>query len=317
MSFVGPILSGIGAVGSLFGRSSAPSPQSVQMPGTKQAANDFLSANRSQYNMNQGTVPAYQSLVSQMQNNPYGGQAMAGANAGAGYGAATAADAFGNAQQLSGLSDMLVPYASQYLTQAFDPQQDLYNRTLHGLEQQNRAGQSARGIAMTPYGAGLENQARSNFNIDWQNNLLSRMGQGIQGVGSLANTIGQGYTGAAGLGEGASQLAGASGMLPNNTYNQLGTQGLDWLNALSTARNAGPQQYLSNLQGYLGLGNSANANALSAANMGFNQNQQMGQNLGNSLSSFGQYGQNSGFFGGLANLFGGGGAVRSGTGMLY
>ena len=62
---------------------------------------------------------------------------------------------------------------------ALDPNQALYDRTRQQVQEGARAGQSARGIAMSPFGAGLENDAMRNFNIDWQNNLLSRATQGL------------------------------------------------------------------------------------------------------------------------------------------
>jgi hypothetical protein len=86
-------------------------------------------------------------------------------------------------------------YMGQMGQMAFDPQQELYNRTAQQLQDQVRSAESARGIAMTPYGAGVEGKTMSDFNIDWQNNLLSRALQGAQGIGSLEGTYGKGLAG--------------------------------------------------------------------------------------------------------------------------
>lgn len=63
-----------------------------------------------------------------------------------------------------------------------DPQQALYNATLQKMQDQVRAGQSARGVAMSPFGAGGEADAASRFNIDWTNSQLGRQLSGLQGL---------------------------------------------------------------------------------------------------------------------------------------
>ena len=63
-----------------------------------------------------------------------------------------------------------------------DPQDALYNRTVQQLQDQTRAGQSARGTAMSPFGAAGEADVMKNFNIDWQNNLLDRQLKGLSGL---------------------------------------------------------------------------------------------------------------------------------------
>lgn len=71
---------------------------------------------------------------------------------------------------------------------ALDPQSSLYNRTAQQTQDQVRAGESARGITMSPYGAGVEGKAMSDFNIDWQNQQLQRQVQGLQGFSGAGNT---------------------------------------------------------------------------------------------------------------------------------
>jgi hypothetical protein len=112
-----------------------------------------------------------------------------------------------------GAADQLRTSTGQMLNTAFDPQNALYNRTLQQLQDQQRVGQAARGITMSPYGAGLENQALSNFNIDWQNNQLGRQTQGLQ-------TAGQTYGQAGNIGQqGVGQTAQVGGM-PYQAYEQ-------------------------------------------------------------------------------------------------
>lgn len=68
-----------------------------------------------------------------------------------------------------------------------DPRQALYGRTQQQLQDQTRASDSARGLAMSPYSAGIENKAMSDFNIDWQNQQLSRQLAGLQGMSGANN----------------------------------------------------------------------------------------------------------------------------------
>jgi hypothetical protein len=123
-----------------------------------------------------------------------------GAVTGAGYGAQTAKD-------VSGFSHGLIPYAQQIGQMGFDPQNALYDRTLQQVQDQQRAGQAARGISMSPYGAGLEGDATRNFNIDWQNQQLKRASDAataMEGLGSSAFN----------LGSGATDLAASAGRMP-------------------------------------------------------------------------------------------------------
>lgn len=167
--------------------------------------------------------PQWQQYVTDTNNlvNGASGQnAVAGAN--------TAAAMGGNvAQNVGNFSNSLIPYAKNILDLGFDPQQALYDRTLHQVQEQQRVGQAARGIEMTPYGAGLENDALQNFNIDWQNNALDR----AVTAGNTASSIG---SNALTLGSGASGLAASSAYLPYSTQRGLLNDKAAALNAEST-----------------------------------------------------------------------------------
>lgn len=319
MSWLSAGLGVASALGGLFGGGGAgyqgPSPQSVQLPRVGNAANDFLAGNENlgQYNLAGQLLPQYQQLADQYGANPYGAQATAGAQTGSGYGMDAAARGAGDSASLSGFSSSLIPYASQIGQTAFDPQNALYARSLAETQAQQRAGQSARGVAMSPYGASLENKALSDFNIDWQNQQLDRQTQGASAMGGLLGNVGSGYGQALQLGQNASQLAGQAGAMPYDAYQAQGQNQLGWLNALSGAGTQAaqiPQQQIANYGSYIGMGNAANNTAIGAARgqmagqqQGFQQDQTLGSNLGSSLSSFGPYGQNAGFFTNIGNLF--------------
>lgn len=129
-----------------------------------------------------------------------------------GAGAAGNLSATGAGMERTGQN--LLPYANSILNTSFDPQNALYDRTRQQLQEQSRAGQSARGLANSPFGAGLENKAMSDFNIDWQNNLLGRMATGAQSASGLAGQAGNLQTAGAGLIGQAPGLLAQSGALP-------------------------------------------------------------------------------------------------------
>lgn len=88
----------------------------------------------------------------------------------------------------TGAIPQAIGYGNSIMQTAMDPQNALYSRTQQQLTDQTRAGLEARGLDTSGVGAGIENNALSNFNIDWQNNLLSRQVQGAQAYSSLGNT---------------------------------------------------------------------------------------------------------------------------------
>lgn len=151
----------------------------------------------------------------------------------------------GNAQ--SATAGGLNAFGNQLMQQGFDPQNQLYARTQQQLQDQVRAGQAARGINMTPYGAGLENQANSNFNIDWQN---SQLGRAAQAAGAAAPLFSQANTNAIQ----GQQLAMSVPQLQSQLLQGLQTGAL----GSTTAQQQVIQDYLS----YLSGGSQGDANAV-------------------------------------------------------
>jgi hypothetical protein len=109
-----------------------------------------------------------------------------------------------------------------------DPQGELYSRTAQQVQDQSRAATSARGVGMSPYSAGVENDAMRNFNIDWQNKQLGREVAGVTAMTGATNAA----VGAAGFGADQNRgnvnalLSGVSGL--QGAYNTPGS----WLNTL-------------------------------------------------------------------------------------
>ena len=206
----------------------------------------------------------------------------------------------------------LDPLIGKLITAGFDPQKALYARTLQQVQDQAQASNAAAGVATTPYGAGLTNQATENFNIDWQNQQLQREIQAAQaasGVGTAAmGALTSGWDtmlnarqtdaniGLAALGLGGN-LANTAGNLLGTGANvmgagqQLGMGGANFLNTLS-------QQQIQNLLTYLQQSgaNAANwagatSNFLGGTNQLYGTQASINQaNLANLMNSLGGIG---------------------------
>lgn len=84
-------------------------------------------------------------------------------------------------------ANTLLNSGNSILNTAFDPQNQLYDQQFQKQRDQTNVNEAQRGITMSPYGAGVSNQADTNFNIGWQNNQLNRELQGIQGASQAMN----------------------------------------------------------------------------------------------------------------------------------
>jgi hypothetical protein len=95
-------------------------------------------------------------------------------------------------------------YANQALTNAFDPQQALYNQYLGQITDQTNSQEALRGIANTPYGAAVTGNTLGQFNTGWnaqqiQNeNVGANTAAALQGQESTAQTEGGQLISAAG-----------------------------------------------------------------------------------------------------------------------
>jgi hypothetical protein len=246
-----------------------------------------------------------QSLDAQLANiRGYAPQLQNAANqAGQGYtNAGTALTGLGNLDLAT--QKQLLGAGQNVYNMGLDPQNALYNRSVQQLQDQTGATNSMYGLGSSAAGAGVANQALSNFNIDWQNNQLSRALQGLQGYGQAAGVAGQyGQAGADALTQApqytlmgattpyemAQNIAGAPAQygtqygqyLQNNVYgpaqgiqNQAipymnygqGAQAVPYQNAYNNAQAMGGAAY----QGISQLGN----------------NPQVQQSLGNAFSNY-------------------------------
>jgi hypothetical protein len=197
--------------------------------------------------LSQGFDPRYGAAISGIENNPYYGQALGGAQAAAGMGAQGANAIQGLGGQIGGTVDPL-------LSSGFDPRAALFNRTEGRLMDQTNAINAMSGVAGTPYGASVTANALGNFDIDWQNQQLARQAQATGAAGSAANTAGGLYGAAPGL------MASSAG-LPSGVYTSNIGQILQALDQRNKAGLLGASGFGSLLgSGGQGLGQANNLN---------------------------------------------------------
>jgi hypothetical protein len=256
------------------------SPSVPQAPSTGNAQSIFNSGLNTQYGIaGQAAAP-----VAGIVNNQYAGGYQTGANL-------TGSQAQTGSGNLFSSVNSALPYGQQILTTAFDPQNALYARTQQQVQDQAGAQLAASGVGSTPFGQGVMGQDLSNFNIDWQNNQLSRESQGLSSYDSLLGSAASGY--------GAATNLGASGAaLPYDTSNAINNASLG---ALQTEQ---------------GLYNTPTQTAGNWVQQVFgDQMQQYGAEEAQNQSFWGDIGGIAGTLGGwaglgnggLGSLFGGGG----------
>lgn len=306
---IGALVSGGSALAGLLGGGSnqpaAPPPAYMpqNLPGADAGAYGAIS-NLPNYNAAGQTLGQYGGITQNLVNNPYASLYQGGANNIAPWATGAGGQQYGAGSNLINAGQSYLPYAQQTLQTGFDPQAALYKQLFQQNTDQTRAGEAARGLAMTPYGAGVENQSNINFNNQWQNQQLARQGQATTTAGQLTSSAGGALnTGTAGQTAGLNtMLQGAS--LPYSTANTIGTGQQTALNAYGqygTGATSTAQQQIADFLQYLGVGNQTAgvnnqnyANQLTAQNQQFNQSQTLGKNLGSAFSGLGSYFGNSG-----------------------
>ena len=294
---------GMGAAGMIMGSpaSNVQMPSMFQMPGMGSAAGGALGGIQGLQGYNTWNIPKAQQVTHGLVNNPYAPAYQAGAGTAGQLGQLQALGQYGVGQNLTNLGVNTLPsWAGTVMNTAMDPQQALYQRTLQQVQDQANANNAMAGVGTTPYGAGLTNQATTNFNIDWQNAQLQRQLAGLQGAGGALGT----GANIAQVGQGLSASAPGqyltSSAIPYSTYGAIGQGQLSALTGMGQfgqSASALQQQqiadYLNYIQQGTGATNAATGVAktgLNQANLGFNQNLVNMSMLGGGLGALGAQG---------------------------
>lgn len=286
-------------VSDVFGGSDtpdAPSLSTFQLPGLTDETNSWSSL----LNQNIANNPAAanagtaQNIFGQTYNAPTAAPYQTAANNAGAASANLGALDTANANQISSAAPGLFTGASTVQNMGLDPQQALYNRTLQQVQQQSAVNNSQAGLASSPYGAGLANQATSNFNIDWQNQQLNRAISAL-GAAGTADTAAAGLDTTAGtLGaQGVASTLGA-GQIPYDTSQTIAgnnSNALTQLISTLNGANSTNQMSLQDILQYLTLG-SGQSNAQANLNQtsyqdALKQSQAAGAGLGSLFSNLG------------------------------
>ncbi|AOJ87157.1 hypothetical protein WS87_10965 [Burkholderia sp. MSMB0856] len=261
-----------------------------------------------------GMIPYYQQALGQglsVGTNLYGTGYQNAANA-AGTGYANASNALTGLGNLDlATQQQLLGAGRQVFNMGLDPQNALYDRTLNQLTQQTGATNSMYGLGSSAAGAGVQNQALSNFNIDWQNNQLSRALQGLGGYANAANTAGSyGQAGANALTL-APEYMLQSGQVPYQVAGSLAALPGTLAGTFASQLQSGPLSSAQSIQGqtipYMNYGQGAQAVPYQQQ---ANNAQSFGSSLASGIGGLGSAIQNAGgfgnFFNGTTGSFGGG-----------
>ncbi len=221
-------------------------------------------------------TPQYQALYNAQASNPYAGQAIAGAQAGGQAMQQQGQQNINTANMFAGIPGQLSPAVAATLSTAYDPQQQLYSQERQQAIDTANAQNAASGLGFTPWGAGVTNQATTNFDTNW---IQTQLGREQTGASTIAQLLGAGEGAAA---SGASLGAQGAGQI---------AQGAALPYATQTTMNQNLQPFLSDLtanqqqmaQDYLNYYGAANANTANAISAGAANNQYMtgiGQGIG-------------------------------------
>jgi hypothetical protein len=227
----------------------------------------------------------------------YGGNYQTQANTAAGQYANLAQLLQQQSQGAYGTQQSLLNSGLNLFNYATDPQNALYNRTLQQVQDQTGATNSMYGLGSSAAGAGVANQALSNFNIDWQNQQLQRQVQGLQAYTGAAQAAGQYGNYGTALAEAAPGYQLQAGTTPFNA-------GLN----IATSPLTSAQTIQQGIIPYLNYGQGATSNAYNAASQNAGA---LGGLVSQGISSIGS---NPQVQSALGNYFGGNSAGGSFSG---
>lgn len=265
--------------------------------------------------INSGANSAYQGLINA--NNQYGPGYQNAANA-----AGSQYSALGNT--LSGLSasdasqqQALMNAGAQTYAASQTGNTPQYQLNLNNMTQQTGATNSMYGLGSSAAGAGVQNQALNNFNIDWNTQQLQNQIAGLNAYGSADTSAANLGTAASNLGQAGAAATLAGGSVPYSTAQSIANAPNSALSSMSGILNSGVYQPGSSIQSsiipYLNYGQGATSNAYNAATTSAGA---LGSTISSGVTGLGNSSQNlSSLLGNssLSSLFGPSGMSTSST----
>ncbi len=153
--------------------------------------------------------------------------------------------------------------AGSILNTAFDPQQQLYDRSYQQMIEHQNATNSQNGVSGSPFAAGLVGDATRNFDTDWQNSQLNRQIAGLGAYDSAMTTDASNFSNLLGAGTGAYTADVGAGV---SSFNNLMSGDVNNRTALTGAAAGGYGTMAGVGTNLYGLGQ----NALNSGYAGFN-----------------------------------------------
>lgn len=260
------------AMSSGGGGTAGGTPSVAQMPNQAGVAANYQNAITNYGNTaNQfyGTNPSYANQTfNNLYNNPYAFDVQNYASQAGQMAGNLAPGIYNGAYGELGAGQQALGAGQQVYNTALDPQNALYNQMLAQTTNQVNATNSQYGIGGSAAGAGVANQAETNFNIDWQNQQLARQAQGAQALNAGTSAYTNANIGANNIGNAGINMMQNAGQLPYNMANTIGTN----QNAAITGNQQAmfntltpQQQQMNDMQSYLGLGQAGQAQMNSQA----------------------------------------------------
>lgn len=174
----------------------------------------------------------FNAVYDNIRNNPYNKQAMDGTVAAANTAKGIAANDLADAGTMRGDAGSLRSYVPGVMAAGFDPLSANYNWNLRGATDAQKIANAESGIAGSPFGASLVNDAGQGFTREWQAGQQARQMQALDAIAKL-------FSGASGLDKSASDLGhrgaesqAAAAILPQQTYYDIQNETLAALTAL-------------------------------------------------------------------------------------
>lgn len=274
-----------GFVGGLFGNQSAPSQagsQIYQPTGTAQQDQNLQGLLNQNTNLVSGGNNPYSQLSPQMLqaftslfSSPQANGLQSAAGQSGQQSSTIGQQATAQAAPLGAAGASLLPYAQQVMQLGLDPQNALYNQQYQQQQDQSNVTNAQYGLT-GQQAAGNTQQAGTNFNIDWQNNELTRALVGLTGGASAIGQAGGTEMQAGQLGAGGAANTLLGGATPYAASQQIG-QGQESALSQYLAQLLGPvtssQSTIGDLGNYLGQGIGASASQANAALQDYAQQQ--------------------------------------------
>ena len=243
--------------------------------------NSLTSGNQGTYNTaNTGFNTAYQNVL----DNPYYQQGQNQVNSAAATQYAQGGTDIANANTLNSMAPSII-------ASGFDPTSALYNNQLKSAQDAQSIASAQAGVAGSPFAAGMQGDATTNFNTNWQAGQAQKQ---QQAVAALAQLFGQSSnlssTGA------SQQMQGA--MAPTQAYNANQSTIMTALSNLVNGMGSASAPLASDVSGY---GNYLNIG------QGATNSQDQATQINNS---------SSGLLGALGSIFGMAGGSKGISSLL-